>query len=291
MTEDYFLDISGIGRNTDHLNSEVFPIFEGMSPVHLRILNAAAKAMMFSKGVQILHEGDAPHDMYFIHTGKVAITRQIDGVPKALAYLSAGEIYGEFGALRKKARYASVYTVETTRIIRVQLNAIEQVFHADKSFYNRVNQMLKERMLDSFFFNHKCFAGISTEARIMLSIRIETQCFKRNDVLCQQGHKPDDISLIVSGEVEISYSKPMGETMVLEVRRDGGIIGELSVNNGRSLAYSALAVSDTDVVILDSEAMKIIQHAYPAGYKFLQQHISRSASISASRIKDAIKFL
>jgi len=284
-----FLDLSDIRppqEKLELLNAKGFPLLEGVSTINLRILNSASRVMHVSKGVEMLHEGDTPHDLYFVGNGKLSIARQIGGQLRILAYLHPGDVYGEFGALRRKSRYASVFTAEPSRIIRVDLTAVQQVLEADCNFKDRLTQLLSYRMLDSFFFSHPVFKKLPDVVRAALARELPTRFAKRGERIFSQGETPKGIYIILSGEVEIRYLNRAKAEVLLEMRRDADMLGELAQNHGKSLAYSAVAASDVDMLKLDQNAMRILEKRHPATFKTLGKFIDKRAEHTIQRLKE-----
>ena len=108
INDDGFLELSGIHQHAAYLSTERFPVLESLSPLNLRILNQASRMIHVAKGVELVLAGDTPHDLYFIARGAVAIAKKVNGKPKAVARLQSGDVYGEYGVLRGKTRFASV---------------------------------------------------------------------------------------------------------------------------------------------------------------------------------------
>jgi len=286
---DNFLDLSNIRspqEQTKLLNSQDFPILQNVSPINLRFLNSASYIMHVSKGVEILHEGDMPDDIYFVCDGKLSVARKIDGKLKVLAYLHSGDVYGEFGALRKKSRYASVFTAEPCRIIRVDLRTTRQVLEVDPDLENKLTQILSYRMLDSFFFTHPVFKNLPDDIRTALARELPSRFIKRGERIFSQGGTPDSVYIILSGKTEIRYRNQAGTEVLLEIRRDADMLGELAQNHGNALAYSAVAASDLDMLKLDTGAMQTIEKFHPDTLKILGAFIDKRAEHTMQRLKE-----
>jgi len=291
VSEEY-LDLSGIhgpDGKPEILSEKDFPILAGLSPLNMRILNNASRVMHVSKDVEMLHEGDTPHDLYFIKQGTMSIGRQVGTQLKVIAQLKGGEVYGEFGALRKKSRYASVYTAEPSTIIRVELSAIQQVLEADSGFRGRLEQLLTQRMLDSFFSSHPVFHALSESDRKELARTLPVQFYDRDVRVFTQGKPPQGIYMILSGEVEVRYTNRNGEERLLEIRRDNDLLGEVANKNGMELAYSAVAASDVDMLVLDKPAMKMMHEGYPQTFKSLENYINKRAERTVIRLRENMK--
>jgi len=285
-----FLDLSGINTPRSSqatLSVEEFPILKSLSPLSLRILNDASRIMHVSKGVEMIHEGDAPHDLYFIKSGKMSIAKQHGQKVKILTQLSKGDVYGEFGTLRQKSRFASAYTVTASNIVRVELSAVQQVLDADPHFKEVLNKILSQRMLDSFLFSHPVFQSLPEDTRIQISNELPVHFYSRNSRLFTQGEKPQGIFLILSGEIEVHYLNRNRNDILLEIRRDNDLVGELASKNGTSLAYSAVAASDLDALLLDSSAMKVMHNHHPETFKKLEYYINTRATRTKERLQES----
>lgn len=284
-----FLDLSGVQPPKDQatlLNARRFTLLEGLSPVSMRTLQQSARIMHVSKGVELLHEGDTPHDLYFIETGKLAIGKQVGTQLRVIAKLGPGDIYGEFGVLRRKSRYASVYTIEPSRIIRVDIPAIQQVLESDRTFREALTGLLTKRMLDSFFFSHPVFAGMPPEARAMLSRQLPIRFYEGGTRLFSQGDAPGSVLLVLSGEVEVRYLNKSGAEILLEIRRDNDLLGEVATKNGTELAYSAIAASGTDVLELNAETLRTLREAHPGIASALEAYIDKRTAQTVKRLKE-----
>ncbi len=263
INDDGFLELSGINvTSKEELSPKVFDILKGLTPLSLRVLNQASRTMTVAKGVQMMHAGDTPHDLYFIAKGSIAITKEIHGQMNLLAKLEAGNIYGEYGALRGKTRFASVHTAETSTIIRVDLKAIQQVIDVDEAFRNRIYAIMRQRLLSSFLFGHPVFKNISKESRDKLSQALTIVEVARDEELFKAGDAAEHYYIVLSGEAEISVGTGK-KKVVLEIRRDNHVLGEVRSDKGTKYAYTAQAANNLDLLLLDKKSMQLIHLIEP----------------------------
>lgn len=287
---DDFLDLSGVhpttGAREQLLDSKRFAVLEDISPVHLRILNEASNVMYVSKDVELLHEGDAPHDLYFVDSGKIVIAKRSEGRLKVMRTLGAGDVYGEFGVLRRKSRYASVFSAEPSRIIRVDLTAVQQVLEVDDAFRKRMVEMMNQRMISTFFSSHPVFQGLPEAAAVKLSKILPMRFIERGNRIFSQGEPPTGMYLILSGEVEVRFLNKAKAEVLLEIRRDNDLIGEVVQKNGTELAYSAIASSDVDLLVLDKKAMDTLQMHDAKIFARLEQYINKRSQMTVKRLRE-----
>ncbi|MDX8387962.1 MAG: cyclic nucleotide-binding domain-containing protein [Ghiorsea sp.] len=260
INDEGFLEISGIHQvaKDAQLSIEAFPVLKGLTPLSLRVLNQDSHAMNVAKGVEMVHAGDTPHDLYFIAKGSISVAKQHNGKIQVVAKLKAGDFYGEYGALRGKTRFASVYTAEPSVIIRVDLNAIQQVIDTDESFKDRIYTTMRARLLSSFLFGHPAFEHISVSTREVLSKQLKIVEVGRNEVLFEAGDKAENYYIVLSGEAEIYTGKAEKEVM-LEIRRDNDTLGEARVKSGSRYAYTVRAANQLDLLCLDQAAMQMVK--------------------------------
>ncbi|MDQ6976820.1 MAG: cyclic nucleotide-binding domain-containing protein [Ghiorsea sp.] len=286
INDEGFLELSGIHQHgsSHQLNGANFSVLEGLSPLNIRVINQASRAMHVAKGVEMMVAGDTPHDLYFIAQGAIAITKTYAGKTQVVATLKAGEFYGEYGVLRGKTRFASVYTAEPSVIVRVGLQAIQQVLDSDEAFKSRVFSMMKKRILNSFLFSHVVFGDLPATSRETLSTQLIVSELPRGEDLFSQGDMADKYYMILSGEAEV-YIQQDGNPLLLEIRRDNGVLGEVRTNKGKQYGYTASAANQLDLLVLDKAAMLVIQQADSATMKRLQQFMTQQNKKTIAKIQ------
>jgi len=290
MDDDDFLDISGVHIDTGKgtiLDERTFPILNGLSAVNMRILNSSSREMHVSKGVEVLHEGSASYDLHFIRRGSVSITRRTSKGMKILAQIQAGGLYGEFGILRKKFRYTSVFANEPSDIVRTSSSSVQRVLEADAAFRDRLTKLLSSRLLDSFFSTHPVFQPLEPHLREQLARALTVHYMPPYSKVFGRGDKPSGVHLILSGEVEVSLPGRNREDTLLEIRRDNDMIGELATRDG-GLAYTALATEALDSLVLNNQSMQIIQSANATVFANLQKFINARAQRTAQHLKQQL---
>ncbi len=273
-------------EHKEMLDGKHFPILSGMADINLHVLNGASHVMHVSKGVEVLHEGDTPHDLYFVLKGKLSVIKRFNEKPRVLAHLHTGDVYGEFGLVRKKPRYASVFTDTPSRIVRVDTAAALQVLEADRVFRYQLNQLLKFRKLASFFSVHPVFRELPMAIRNEFAEALPICLAERGERVFSQGDRPAGIFIILSGEAEVRYTNPGGVEMLLDIRRDSDMLGELIQKHGKSMAYTAIAASNLDMLIMNQGAMRLLKKRHAVTAKYLDDFIHKCAEETLKRLKE-----
>lgn len=272
INDEGFLELSGVHSNAtpDQLNAQTFPILQGLSPLSIRVLNQSARVMNIGEGVVMMHAGDTPHDLYFITKGLFRVSRLRDGHMQDIADLGVGQLFGEYGALKGKTRFATVYAAEPSTLIRIDLKVVQQVLEADTELKQRIFALMRARLLNSFIFGHAVFGHISDDSRDMIAQSLTIKTAARDDIIFQAGQPASSFYMIVSGEAEISVGEANNQ-VVLEIRRDNAVLGEARVENGTKYAYTVRAANTLDLLVLDKEAMNFIHRTDPSVMPKLNQ--------------------
>jgi CRP-like cAMP-binding protein len=286
INDEGFLELSGVHQQNGQyqLGGSNFSVLEGLSPVNLRVLNQSARVLHVAKGVEMIAVGDTPHDLYFIAQGSVVVAKKHETKPLGVATLTAGDFYGEYGLLRGKTRFASVYTAEPSVVIQVGLQAMQQVLDADEAFKDRLLAIMRKRVLNSFLFSHAVFTALSETMRQTLASQLVVSEFSRGDILFSQGDSADKYYMILSGEAEVLVQQPE-HPLLLEIRRDNDILGEVRSDKGSKYAYTAVAANQLDLLVLDKKTMLAIQQADAGVFKRLQQFVIAQSKKTMVRIQ------
>ena len=277
MPESEYIGLDGLdllNAASGELCSEDFPILEGMSPINLRLLNSACQKINVSKGVEIPHEGAMPYHLFFLRKGKLAIAKHLDNKLKVIGHLLPGNVYGEFGVLRGRPRNASVITMENSEVLCVEVSAVRQILDADKGFRDALEGLFRQRLLSNAFLKHPVFRAIPNEARNALARELPVKYHERGAQVFKQGDAPAGVHLILSGDVDISLHKESGSDVLLETRSEPDVLGE-SCLGGKTMAYSATAASDVDILLLNKETICAIQTRHASFLSELGPYINK----------------
>ena len=93
-------------------------LFHGMRKLQVRHLIAMSTRRAFDAGAQIVHEGDASHELFVVLDGRVRAQRQrADGTLDELNTLGVGDIFGEVALAADARRTADVVALEKTEVL------------------------------------------------------------------------------------------------------------------------------------------------------------------------------
>jgi len=100
----------------------------------------------YNAGEVILHEGEYSNEMYIIISGRVEISKNIDGNQYLLENLKDGDIFGEMALLDNSPHTVTVKAVDDTTLITIDKHKFEEVICQNMSLVYMLIRKLNKRM-------------------------------------------------------------------------------------------------------------------------------------------------
>lgn len=121
------------------------------------------------------------------------------------------------------------------------------------------------------------FAGLSGNQLLDLFKLLEKVSYEAGETIFEQGTEPNHIYIIKSGRVQLSVSK--GDT-VLELAEFecGDCLGEASIIGIRPHSATAVAVEDSELIVLSRRALMSIYESDTGLFSILILNIAREIS-------------
>ncbi len=103
----------------------------------------------YEAGEVIIQENDFGETAYVIAQGQVEVSKKIDGQNVHLAYLGAGETFGEMSMIDEKPRSATVTAVTETLVSEIQRDDFFNNFQTDPKVALTLLKVLFERLREA----------------------------------------------------------------------------------------------------------------------------------------------
>jgi signal transduction histidine kinase/ActR/RegA family two-component response regulator len=123
-----------------------------VEPVELTIaaqLTRDESSRRYKAGEVIIRENDVGETAYVIAQGQVEVSKGLDGQNVDLAYLGAGEIFGEMSMIDEKPRSATVTAITETLVSEIGRDDFFNSFQTDPKVALQLLQVLFERLRES----------------------------------------------------------------------------------------------------------------------------------------------
>lgn len=87
-------------------------LFSTLNPKELRVIDGLLYERRYLKGEIVFDEGEEGQALYVVLSGRIAIYRQVEGVPTLIAEIPAGVLVGELALLDDAPRTAQARAAE-----------------------------------------------------------------------------------------------------------------------------------------------------------------------------------
>jgi len=95
------------------------------------------------------------------------------------------------------------------------------------------------------------FDALNDEDRSALADVIDSRKIAQGETLFQAGEPGDSLFIVRSGEIELYIKDTVGQKIILNVASAGDMFGELALLDSGARTATAVALSDTDLLVLD----------------------------------------
>jgi len=228
-------------------------------PEHeLDTIASEVEVFQFEPHQNIIVEDELDYDCYFIVQGKVRVTSlNLIGQLVIMAELSAGDIVGEMGMLRRQPRSATVTAVEAVIALRVNPACFDRLSEWSPLFHESMLVHVNIRYLHSLLRKASVFSAIpDSELRGIAEIAQLSQ-YQKGDTIIRKGDPIHSLYMVSSGAVEIRSSRRK------TILRAGDFFGEAELLTDRpSAAYGVKALEDGELILLDQAFFKAILDYY-----------------------------
>lgn len=100
----------------------------------------------YSDGKIIVRQGEVGDRMFVIQSGRVRVTRAVDGREIVLAELKEGDFFGEMAIIDREERSATVSAVGDVRLLSIDKKNFLRRIHDDPSLAYRVLQRMSQKI-------------------------------------------------------------------------------------------------------------------------------------------------
>jgi hypothetical protein len=171
-------------------------ILQGIAPIFSEV--------HFGPGQIVFKQGDPPDAMYIVKQGSIEVM-QGDSPPKIIAYLTAGECFGEMALIHETPRTATLRVPESATLIRLPKAALKELRSRFPEVTSAIADVINLRLAGTLPFQAPGLQG--NLAFFDLATVIQTVVASRQDgVLVLFGRSGKAVAQIVMKEGSISHA-------------------------------------------------------------------------------------
>ena len=120
-------------------------IFAPLNDEETQKLAEKCEAKIFSPNEPIVRKGQEGKSMFVIHRGSVKIQIIENDIPRTVATLQEGEIFGEMGLFTGEPRSATVVAAEETEVLEIKHTAVKPLFKKNPDLMEALSETIAER--------------------------------------------------------------------------------------------------------------------------------------------------
>lgn len=122
-------------------------LFSGLDEDAITPIAAASEQRQLRRGDVLFLEGDEPHDLYIVVSGRIAISnRSPDGRESVVALMEPGDLFGEMPVFDQQNRSAGARALEPSDVVIVPYEPVRTLYQENPSLLWRVVDMLAQRL-------------------------------------------------------------------------------------------------------------------------------------------------
>jgi len=122
-------------------------LFSDLTPAELDRISNAAEERVVQRGDVLFSEGDEPHDLYVVVSGRIAIAnKSIDGRESVMALMERGDLFGEMPLFDGLARSAEARALEQSDVIVIPYDPLQGLYRERPDLLWKVVALLAGRL-------------------------------------------------------------------------------------------------------------------------------------------------
>ena len=267
------------------------PLFSDLKEKELQSLLERVQVKTFSKEDCICREGEAGDSLMIVVHGEVEVRKKtVNDKDVRMRTLGEGEFFGEFGFFTDQRRHATVKALTECEILEIPQNEIRGLIQAYPRVKDVLNNIFRQRVLDTFFVLSPLFSPLSPKDREEVLKRFHPQKVPGNTFIFREGDPSASLYLVKSGEVEIFAQGRHGKNVTIAAVRSGNFFGETGPLLRRPRMAHAKTTQPTELLELTKEDLDLLLHRFPSLRLALKElSLERLARMKELLSRDAVE--
>jgi CRP-like cAMP-binding protein len=260
--------------------------FKGLSESQRKLLRQSAGHLTLPAGHVIFREGDPPHSLFLVLTGRVEIVKRMEAGEVVLATVGPGEFFGEMGIL-DTIRSADARTSEPSGLLEFTCNPVkllENMRETDaailvlRNLYGLLVERLcrkdlpESRRLRGQFHQLPVYAFDSKVALREIERHLPTGWVNRHtrkrvladgEYLCRQGDAPDGFYYLRDGVLEVLKEEKGRDPRVVNTLESPAIAGDVGLFSGEARTAALRAKGKAECTFFPAKDFEKLRQKSP----------------------------
>ena len=249
------------------------PLFSGLSQEALESLVAELQLIQLARGEVLFHEGDPGDALYVIVEGEVAV--QAEGPPRVeMARLGPGSFIGEVALMTDQPRSATVTSVDTAELLRIDRSTLKRVLAAHGEVLTSVLRFVRDRLVDRWTRTSPLFRPFDANERSALASKFKFLEIDTNSTLLSAGARPDGLYIVLAGHFAVRRG-----TKQLAMLGPGDLIGETALLSGATLKSDIVAHGKALALCLPASEFREMIMTHPHVLEYIGEQAEHSRKL------------
>ena len=257
-------------------------LFKNVDSEILDQLTATLTPVEIAANQTLIGQGDVGDSLFMLQEGKLEIYLQEQaGQETLVSTLLPGDSVGEIALMTGAIRSATVKAAEPSLLWLLTRDAFEHISAGNPSLRSAVEAAMVERLqraqLRSALYENRLFEGLDAAILPDLEQALDLVSLPSGETLFQAGDASDAFYIVIRGCLRVGAASGPAASDRAVLSKDigsGQIVGELGVLTGEPRTATILAVRETLLGRLDTDAF----------YRLLQKHPKTLLQLSSARI-------
>jgi CRP-like cAMP-binding protein len=140
--------------------------------------------------------------------------------------------------------------------------------------------------LDQALLRARVFSRLGSEDRRRLAAVSRLHLFHRGETVFSEGDPPDHFCTVLSGRVKVFKMTPSGKDVILEIFGAGDPLGAVAAYDGHPFPASAVAIEDSQVLLVPREAFFALLEQHPTLVRGLLSGLTHRLAELAFRLAE-----
>lgn len=232
-------------------------LFSRMEDEYFKEMLHAVRLTRYPAGKLIFREGEQGDALYVIADGSVRVfAYNAQGRKISLARLKKGDYFGEQALLGQanKTRNANIETITSTTLIHIDEKYITYQLKRDAALKKKLKKIGFEQAVTILSSSTQFYSNIkSIIAQIENPIIKE---FSDGKVIFNVGDQPDNVYIVLYGEVRLLILDKIAKTVSKLVIHKGHMFGELGILRNQPRAATAIAQGNVKLLAINGATFK-----------------------------------
>jgi len=249
------------------------PLFSGLSQEALESLVSELQLIQLADNEVLFHEGDPGDALYVIVEGEVAV--QAEGPPRVeMARLGPGSFIGEVALMTDQPRSATVTSVTTAELLRIDRATLKRVLAAHGEVLSAVLRFVRDRLVDRWTRTSPLFRPFDPSERAALASKFKFLEIDANRVMLAAGMRPDGLYIVLAGHFDVRRAGQQ-----LAVLGPGDLIGETALLAGTAIKSDIIARGKALALCLPANEFRVMIMTHPHVLEYIGEQAEHSRKL------------